>query len=324
MTDRTRTHSESRKTSRAPGRWPLCALIALLALSAQAAFAADPPRRTSARPDRQREDRQREDGDDDSRPDPGPSGSRKATLAVTGPVRLRLNLHSGRISVRGTDRQQVDAAVTGSSSGGVRLSLAGDRVEVVFPGQGRPRDARVRLEVPRGTAVELETLSADVEVEGTGADVRVNTLSGDVRVSGVAAATLTTVSGDLEVEGAKGPVRVHTVSGEAEVSQGGAGNASLEFESTSGDLRWAGACGPGCRLDAQTLSGNVRLALAPQSGFELSFSTRSGEVHDGFGLAAGAPKRRRRHGLEAKAGGGEGRIECDTFSGDLELARTGK
>jgi hypothetical protein len=304
-------------------RWLACTAVALAALGAREVFASDPPRRTSARQE-QRDDRQREDSEDDPRPGSGPPAPRKATLAVTGPVRLRLNLQSGRVSVHATGKQEVDAALSGS--GGVRLSLSGDRVEVGFSGPGRQRDARVRLEVPRGTAVDLETLSADVEVEGTGAEVRVHTLSGDVRVAGVAAATLETVSGDLEVDGAKGPVRVHTVSGDAEVSQDGPGttDTQLEFESTSGDLRWSGACGPGCRLDAQTLSGNLRLALAPQSGFELSFSTRSGEVHDGFGLAAGPRRRGRRHGLEAKAGGGEGRIECDTFSGDLELARTGK
>jgi hypothetical protein len=294
----------------------LAAALALAALTARAALAADPPRRASSRADRQRDE-----GDDD---DSGPPASRKATLAVTGPVRLKLNLQSGRVSVHATDKKQVEAALSGGS-GGVRLSLSGDRVDVGLSGAGRHREGRVRLEVPRGTALDLETLSADVEVEGTGADVRVHTLSGDVRVSGVAAATLETVSGDIEVDGAKGPVRVHTVSGEAEVSQEGAGGGSqLEFESTSGDLRWSGACGAGCRLDAQTLSGNLRLALAPQSGFELSFSTRSGEVHDGFGLAAGGKQRGRRHGLEAKAAGGEGRIECDTFSGDLELTHAGK
>ena len=142
------------------------------------------------------------------------------------------------------------ATPTSVSAGAPRQ--AGASVEVRLSGAGRRRDGRLRREVPKGTAVELETLTAD------------------------------------------------------------------------GELRWSGACGQGCRLDAQTLPGNLRLALAPRSGFELSFSTRSGEVHDRFGLTARTTKRGRRHGLEAKAAEGEGRIECDTFSGDLELARTGK
>ena len=53
------------------------------------------------------------------------------------------------------------------------------------------------------------------------------------------------------------------------------------------------------------------------------FATRSGAVHDSFGLGPSSKERRgrKRHGLEAKVGGGEGRIECDTFSGDLALER---
>jgi hypothetical protein len=306
--------------------------------AAEARAAADPPRRSSARTDRREHDREDADADGadeaDDAEESGPSrrgtgrrdwsgdgasASRKASLPVTGPVRLRVSQRSGRVVVRASERKQIDAAVL-DSSGGVRLSSSGDRVDVVYPGPGRAGDGRLKLEVPRGTALEIETLSADVEVEGSGAEVRIHTLSGDVRVSGSAAATLETVSGDIEVESAKGPLRVHTVSGDVELTQDGPGK--LEFESTSGDLLWTGACGRDCSLDVQTLSGNVRLALAPQSGFELSFSTRSGEVHDDLGLDAGRrPARSRRRGLEAKTGSGEGRIECDTYSGDLSLVR---
>lgn len=315
------------------------ALALLFGLCAQAARAADPPR-ASSRSERRggdaaadRDDDDEKDSDDDDRPgrggrrasrrddsDDDAPEQRNATVQVKGPVRVRLNLASGRVTVKTWDKQQVDASLSGS--GRLRMSAVGDRVEVGLAGRG-PRDGRLRLSVPKGTALELSTMSADVEVEGTGGEVRVHSLSGDVRVRGSGAATLETVSGDIEVEAARGAVKVHTVSGGAEISQ--EGNAWLEFESTSGDLRWSGACGRDCKLDLQTLSGNLLLALAPQSAFELSFATRSGAAHDSFGLGPSAKERRgrKRHGLEAKVGSGEGRIECDTFSGDLNLEQLG-
>jgi DUF4097 and DUF4098 domain-containing protein YvlB len=178
-----------------------------------------------------------------------------------------------------------------------------------------PRDGRLKLEVPSGTALELDTFSADVELEGALGEVRVHSLSGSIRVRGCTSANLESVSGDLEVEGCSGPLRVHTVSGDARIEQAGPGQ--LDYESTSGDLDWSGECGRGCRLEAQSISGNVRLALSAQSGFVLSFSSRSGDLRDSFGAAL----TRKRHRAEGKAGSGEGRIECDTLSGDLTLTR---
>jgi hypothetical protein len=218
------------------------ALVLLAALcAAEARAAADPPRRSSSREGRRDRDADRDadDDEDDAGPsrrvsarrarddDDSESAGRKASLPVAGPVRLRFNQRSGHVTVRATERKQIDAVLSGAS-GGVRLSGSGERVDVLFPGAGRAGDGRIKLEVPRGTAVEIETLSADVEVEGTGAEVRIHTLSGDVRVSGSGGATIETVSGDIEVEAAKGPLRVHTVSGEAELTQDGPGK--LEFE----------------------------------------------------------------------------------------------
>jgi hypothetical protein len=141
-------------------------------------------------------------------------------------------------------------------------------------------------------ALKAESTSGDVKISGAG-PVSVQTVSGDVKLEGAAAATIQSVSGDLALHGVQGESRLHTV---------------------SGDVGWDGACGPGCRLDAETVSGDLHLRLTRASSFELDYRTRSGDLSDGFG--GSSPGREGAHG---RVGKGEGTISVHTVSGDLTL-----
>src|SRR5204863_907612 len=96
--------------------------------------------------------------------------------------------------------------------------------------------------------------------------------------------------------------------------------AQLDFETTSGDLRWTGGCGPRCRLTAATVSGDLSFRVDPSSSFELRFQTYSGDLQDRVGLT-GVQLGRRGLARPARYGAGEGVVDCRTFSGDLRLER---
>jgi Putative adhesin len=268
-----------------------------------------------------------DENDDERRPaDARATGSGTATLAVKGAVRLRQAAKSGGIEVVGSDRLQVSATLTHAHGHDADLALVqhGDYVDVEFGGRRTLRSGHLRVELPRGSQVELTSMSGDVTVLSISGEVRVRTLSGEVRVSGSGAAVVQSVSGDVSIEYASGPVKLHTVSGDARISSTEAA-PTLEYQSTSGKLDWSGTCAKGCHLGAETVSGNARLHLDAKSSFELSYSSHSGDLRDELQLEVKRHQRRQRSGrggwMEASFGKGEGLIECDTFSGDLELVR---
>jgi DUF4097 and DUF4098 domain-containing protein YvlB len=248
-----------------------------------------------------------------------PAAAATATLAVSRPVTVQLETASGDVVVKVEASRQVRVTVKDDVDR-VALELHGDRVEATFDGRHRLSSGTVHLEVPRGTRVELSTISGDVRIDGLGGEVRCRSLSGDVHIDGASAADVQTISGDVRIRGTPGPLRIKTVSGDGQVGVVPGPAAQLEFESTSGDLVWSGGCGAHCRITAATVSGDLSFRLDPRSSFELRYQTHSGDLDDHLGLAGAAVGSR---GLErpARYGGGDGVIDCRTFSGDLSLER---
>jgi DUF4097 and DUF4098 domain-containing protein YvlB len=267
-----------------------------------------------------------EDDDSDSdRPSVRSNGRNGvATLPAKGPVTLRVRAQSGEVEVVATDKAQVSARLTDvPSREEVQLAQSGDRIEVRVGTRRALRRGKLHVEVPKGSSVDFESTSADVTVQGVGGDARVRTMSGDVKLTGVRKADVETISGDVTFD-ASGPVRVHTVSGNAIASTADPG-VQLEFESASGNLDWTGACARGCRLSTETVSGQIALAVDTRSSFELSYSSHSGDFRDDLNLQVKRSPTRKHGGvggwLEAVYGKGEGVIECDAFSGDLQIRK---
>jgi putative adhesin len=250
-------------------------------------------------------------------------GRGSATLPVKGPVTFQVRAQAGEVEVVATDKRQVSVTLSEAPAEDIALFAFGDRVEPSFRGRRTLRRGKLRVELPRGSRLDLASMSGDVTAQKIG-DVRIRTMSGDVKLSGIAKADVQTISGDARIEDASGPVRLHTVSGHAAVSTSGLA-PQVEFHSASGSLDWAGACAKDCHLSAETVSGEIRLNVDPKSSFELSYTSHSGELRDEVNLAVKrAP--RRKHGmasgwLEATYGKGEGMVEADAFSGSLVVKR---
>jgi hypothetical protein len=250
-------------------------------------------------------------------------GRGTATLEVKGPVTFQVRAQGGEVEVVATDKRQVSVTLSDAPPEEITLSAFGDRVEPSFRGRRTLRRGKLRVELPRGSRLDLASMSGDVSAQRI-ADVRVRTMSGDVKLSGVSRVDVQTISGDARIEEAAGPVRLHTVSGSMTVATSGTA-PQVEFQSASGSLDWSGACAKDCHLSAETVSGDLRLSLDPKSSFELSYTSHSGELRDELDLAVKrAP--RRKHGmasgwLEASYGKGEGVIEADAFSGSLVVKK---
>jgi hypothetical protein len=231
----------------------------------------------------------------------------------------------------------------------IDVSQLGNRVRVSTEHTGRGRRHRdhdgsvsvsYRVTVPKGTEVEIQSVSGSVSLVGVDGAGSAQSVSGDVRVADVAELVQAkSVSGNVEVlrarsgrhadiESVSGEVRVEDVdAGELTVSSvsgdvrlKGVSSRRASLESVSGDLEYTGTIARGGRYEFQTHSGDVILTLGDDVGFELEASTFSGEIESDFALET-TSRGKRGQRLSAVAGDGSAFIEASTFSGDVRLLR---
>ncbi|MFC3550953.1 DUF4097 domain-containing protein [Lysobacter cavernae] len=258
----------------------------------------------------------------------------------------------GSIDVRAWDRPEVK--IEGVLGNGVeKLEIEGDQqrltIRVKYPNRGgsmglfggsdKSEPTELRLMVPLRADLEIDSVSADVNVLGVASnELSIDSVSGDVivaaapqeasvdSVSGDLQLTLNSrrvsaesVSGDLNLRGRlDGEVDVETVSGRIDVAVLESRLHKLTGSSVSGDISITTALTNNGRISLETVSGDLHLAL-PR---DLSANVR-GESFSGDLTAPDAQVIRPKHGpgssFEHRYGNGDGDITIETFSGDATL-----
>jgi len=194
------------------------------------------------------------------------------------------------------------------------------------------------LRVPLAASIEVETISADIEMNGSaGESIVLDTVSGDVEaeasprrleiqsvsgevefVGSISRSSVETVSGDISLSGVHGEIEISTVSGDVsliakEVDRG-------RFESVSGDMKLDLAISDSGRLVSESMSGNLvlRLPAAQQAGFVVQ--TYSGDIRSDFGESAKVSKGPGSV-LKYSEGNNGAMIRLESFSGDIHIRR---
>lgn len=169
---------------------------------------------------------------------------------------------------------------------------------------------KLELEVPVGTACQVESGSGPVEVASTAAAVRIETGSGAVKVLNV---------GPTEIETGSGPVHGHNINGSASAETGSGG---MDFANVNGMLTLETGSGP---LTVRQVRGTVRLETG-------SGSLLVEDAHGSVDLETGSGNVRvcRMQGpsLSLDSGGGGvqlkeidvAELEAETGSGGIEVA----
>ena len=251
---------------------------------------------------------------------------------------------SGSVLVTGWDRNEVE--VTGELGKGTeRLEFTKSdkitRIKVVLPNRSDVEDTDLIVKVPAKSLVSVNTVSADIGVQGvrgtqrlqsvsgemrtesSGEDIECRTVSGDVTITGSGRkglVSITTVSGDANATRLAGEVNGSTVSGDFSLAVGETTRSRLR--STSGNLTLQGSLAPDARVDIESISGDVRLDLVGETGAEYDVSSFSGEIRPCFGpkpvrTDEYAPGKEWRH-QEANA---SARVRIKTLSGDVGVCR---
>ena len=254
----------------------------------------------------------------------------------------------GRIQVRAWNRNEV--RITGSLGEGVEklvIEGQGDHllVRAQYPKQigawrgDRTGPTDLQLQVPLRADLDIESVSADIDVDGVApGELSIDTVSGKVVVAAAPDhADITTVSGDLQATLNSGDVKVETVSGDARVSgrlkgqvhgetvsgrlsidSNGENLRRLSTGTVSGDTSIAVGMVDGGEIKSQTVSGDIRLRLPRNVSARVNAQSFSGDLS-----APGAAVRKEEFGpgssLDQRYGSGAGEIHLETFSGDAKV-----
>ena len=260
------------------------------------------------------------------------------TFTVDGMPRLRVQNVSGETAIRIGESGQVRVVARKRVKGGSadRAKRLLENVEVRIEQKGNDifvephlyeqerswldlfRGKRFRVDfeitVPRETAVNAQTVSGDLDLNGTRGPARVESVSGDVNIADV-----------------QGPMRIKSVSGDVQCTDY---VGSVDGSSVSGDVDIRGRV-HACEL--HTVSGDISVDLEPEvGGRESRLKTISGDVEVGmltasciceYHTASGdleveAPARIIREGRKDRTviiGDGQSRLTVKTVSGDLTI-----
>jgi DUF4097 and DUF4098 domain-containing protein YvlB len=252
---------------------------------------------------------------------------------------------AGTVRVTGWDRNEV--AVSGELGEGVeKLEFAVadkvTRIKVILPRKAsNVEDTNLVIRVPAASRLSVNTVSADIDVQGllgaqrlqsvsadistaaAGEDVECKSVSGDVAVNGSfkkGLLTITTVSGDATALRVAGEVNANSVSGDITLGLGETSRSRAR--STSGDLTLAALLAADGKLDAESISGDVRLELVGAVNAEFDISSFNGEIRNCFGPKAVstseyAPGKE----LRFREGQGTAHVRIKTMNGDISVCR---
>lgn len=266
-------------------------------------------------------------------------------VTVAADATINVSNVQGSVGVTSWDRNEVE--LTGRLEGDKdKLEFEATdrqvRIRVVRPdGKYRNKgdDAILTLRVPKGARLIVDTVSADITVNGVRGEQRLASVSGTVDTQAYdAAVTLESVSGDIVLKGADGKAQVSTenVSGSTVVSgiRGGyegeavSGNITatvaaaerLRAKSVSGDVKVQAELTSTARVEMESISGTVELTIKPPVNAEFDIESFSGDIENCFG-----PKSRDKSKyvpgseLGFTQGSGGARVIIQTLSGDISL-----
>ena len=269
--------------------------------------------------------------------------TKRATVAADATVEVS-NVQ-GRVDVTAWDRNEVEL-VAQLESDKDKLEFEATerqvRIEVDRP-QGRYHsrddDAILTLKVPKGARLIVDTVSADITINGIQGQQRLETVSGTVQTQafdqpvslhsvsgdvilagtgGKATASTESVSGSTTVTGIRGSYEGEAVSGDIKATI--AATERLQADSVSGDIAIQAELAANAQVEMESISGSVSLVMKPPVNAEFDLESFSGDIENCFGKKArDTSKYSPGSELSFTQGSGSARVEIQTLSGEIRV-----
>lgn len=180
---------------------------------------------------------------------------------------------SGRVRLAGIDGTEVVVLCRSSRDGEPQLNVErGEDSLLVEPRRDgtsflglsfdRGGSYEFDVQLPRGSRLDIKTVSADVEATDLDGEQKYKTVSGDVRLTGGAGRlSIMTVSGDLRLHDG-GELELDAVTTSGDLTVEAASLRLLGVRTVSGDVRVRSRLQPGPRHTVETVSGDLNLVAA--------------------------------------------------------------
>ena len=228
------------------------------------------------------------------------------TFELDGDPYLILENVSGNITLRpGADGMAV-----------VNYTKEDDRVEVHFDQSGGRLE--IRVEYPRGGGNFRGGISFDIQFPAE-AKLNVKSVSGNITSEGISGELeLNSVSGTIEVSNASGSFDLNSVSGDVDMT--GLGEAEVDANSISGDVKYSRGSLSGGDYNFNSTSGNVTIRHGADASFHISGQSVSGNIRSGSnGLAVKTAKYTHMKSLGGSYNGNGVSVSVNTVSGNISV-----
>jgi DUF4097 and DUF4098 domain-containing protein YvlB len=157
-----------------------------------------------------------------------------------------------------------------------------------------------KIWIPEKAAIEVKSVSGDVNLASIGGAAKINSVSGNVDVLGAAGVEVNLVSGDIELRDVS---EARTVTG----------------KTVSGNIDYIGTIMAGGNYELKAHSGNVVMTIPANSSFDLEASTFSGVIDSDFQIQVVgkiSPKE-----IRGTVNQGGARVRAKSFSGNVEIRK---
>ena len=251
---------------------------------------------------------------------------------------------AGTVEVTGWDRAEVKVdGDLGSSVERLDFRSDGQRtlIKVVLPrGGSSSGSSDLRIRVPHGSGLIINTVSADQVIKSVRGSQRLQSVSGGIDTDfGPGDLEVKTVSGDIRAQGeGKGTVRATSVSGDLQIDKGGpeldlntvSGDMTVTLDrldrgrikTTNGDLNLTTSFGEDTRVDAEAINGDLHFNLRGPVNADFDIETFNGDIDNCFGPR---PSRSREYGpgneLRFTEGKGDARVRIKTLNGSVMICK---
>jgi len=257
-------------------------------------------------------------------------------------VEIDVELVSGSIEFEGWDLDEVRVRADRRTREALDVEASRDAISIGIPAARfgwlrNSGEARLRIDVPRGSQIRAKLTNGPVRVKGVNGTLRLQTANGDIDVRGAPReARLETVASDIDFEGNDSRVDARSVSGSIELKGVGqeviASTTSgaieveggtlerIDLRTLSGSIELAAALAEAARVALKTFSGSIDVELPMDTSAAFELQSFSGDLRVELGNGhttshSGGPGRH----LTFDIGEGSGRVSIETFSGSVRL-----
>lgn len=246
-------------------------------------------------------------------------------ITTDGTPELVVRGHSGDISIGATHSSVIRVHVDGFESGRHQpaeepmiTSQSGNRVTIDTHRNHGMLHADLRIEVPVGSAVTVNTIDGDIGMHGTRGPVELSTIGGDIHLHHTQGATkITTVGGDVHGEHLDGTLTLQTTNGDVTIRHSTL--RRFNVHSLNGDFMIETPLARGEHYFAKTTNGDIQLWVPFDTGATVQMRSTNGEFHSELPTEVINPSRRHWQG---RINGGGANVELETLNGDVRLEQS--